>query len=261
MGLQKSTDQTMKNQEWIFIFLLVICWLCLSIGVFFFWNLTYLGFQHIHPIFPKLIGFILIGFLLLIGLGIALFLRVLIVGRDAWYSYPIRRLVTRYLFPLMVIVGRMFRISEERIQQSFIIINNRLVKIKGLSIHPERMIMLLPQCLQNDDCKIRITKDIRGCKRCGKCQVGEIIPLLDEYNIMCWVATGGTLARKYIAEYRPDAVIAIACPRDLSSGIIDCFPIPVYGILNQRPEGPCVNTLVDMDRVHWAIQNFVSMRI
>jgi hypothetical protein len=75
---------------------------------------------------------------------------------------------------------------------------------------------------------------------------------------MGWVATGGTLARKHITDHRPDAVIAVACPRDLSSGIIDCFPIPVYGILNQRPEGPCVNTLVDIEKIHWAIKNFVS---
>ncbi|MBN2372833.1 DUF116 domain-containing protein [bacterium] len=255
----QTKDLTMQKQEWVFIFLLVFCWVCLSIGIFFFWRLTFLGLQQIHPILPRLIGIILAGFILLVGLGIALFLRILILGKDSWYSYPLRRLVTRYLFPLMVIVGRLFRIQEERIQQSFVIINNRMVKIKGLSVHPDRIIILLPQCLQNDDCKMRITKDIRCCKKCGKCQIGEIIPLLDKYNIMCWVATGGTLARKYIAEYRPDAVIAIACPRDLSSGIIDCFPIPVYGILNQRPEGPCVNTLVDMDRISWAIQNFVSL--
>jgi hypothetical protein len=133
-----------------------------------------------------------------------------------------------------------------------------MIQIKGVSVKPEKLLILLPQCLQNNDCAFRITKDIKSCKRCGCCQIAEIVPLLENCCIMGWVATGGTLARKHITDYRPDAVIAVACPRDLSSGIIDCFPIPVYGILNQRPEGPCINTLVDMEKIRWAINNFVS---
>jgi hypothetical protein len=257
MDVKQSIKQHHNHQERTFIFLLVFCWFCLVLIVYFFWKITYPGFYQILPILPRIIGFVLAGFLLLIGIGIALFLKILIVGRHTFFFSPIRRLVSRYLFPLMIVLGRLFRISEERIQRSFIDINNRLVQIKGVSVKPENMMVLLPQCLQNSDCVFRITKDIKSCKRCGSCQIADIISLLEDYGIMGWVATGGTLARKHITDYRPDAVIAVACPRDLSSGIIDCFPIPVYGILNQRPEGPCVNTLVDMERIRWAIKNFL----
>jgi hypothetical protein len=258
MAPRKYIEQFNSSQEKTFIFLLLSCWFCLTLGVYFFWKLTYLGFYQIHPILPKIIGFILAGLLLLIGIGIVLFLKIILLGQDTWFFHPIRRLVTRYFFPLMVLVGRFFRISEERIQRSFIDINNHLVQIKGISVKPEKIMILLPQCLQNSDCAFRITKNIRSCKRCGRCQIAEIVPLLENYCIMGWVATGGTLARKHITDHHPDAVIAVACPRDLSSGIIDCFPIPVYGILNQRPEGPCVNTLVDMEKIRWAVKNFVS---
>jgi hypothetical protein len=60
------------------------------------------------------------------------------------------------------------------------------------------------------------------------------------------VATGGTLARQIVRQYRPKAIIAIACERDLISGIQDIFPLPVLGLLNERPYGPCFNTQVDM---------------
>ncbi|MGA1864798.1 MAG: DUF116 domain-containing protein [bacterium] len=257
MTIRNSEEQCNKSYEKTFIFLLFSCWLCLSLGVYLFWKLTCLGFYQIHPLLPRIIGFILGGFLFLIFVGIILFLKILLLGKDTWFFSPIRRLVSRYLFPLMILVGRIFRISEERIQRSFIDINNHLVQIKGISVKPEKIMILLPQCLQNSDCAFRITKDIKSCKRCGRCQIAEIISILENYGIMGWVATGGTLARKHIVDHRPDAVIAVACPRDLSSGIIDCFPIPVYGILNQRPEGPCVNTLVNMEKIRWAIKNFV----
>lgn len=257
MNEQKSVENLDHSQEKTFIFLLVSCWICLIFLAFIFWKLTYFGFYQIHPFFPRIIGFILMGLLLSVGFGIALFLKILVLESDSFLFSPIRRLVSRYLFPLMVLVGRLFRIPEERIQRSFIDINNHLVRIKGISVKPDKMMILLPQCLQNSDCAFRITKDIQSCKRCGQCQIAEILPLLESHGIIGWVATGGTLARKHISDRRPEAVIAVACPRDLSSGIVDCFPLPVYGILNERPQGPCVNTLVDMERVRWAIQHFV----
>ena len=72
------------------------------------------------------------------------------------------------------------------------------------------------------------------------------------------VATGGTLARRVIGEVRPLAIIAVACETDLTSGIQDSYPLPVYGVLNERPHGPCRDTTVNLDRVREAIAFFAS---
>ena len=48
-------------------------------------------------------------------------------------------------------------------------------------------------------------------------------------------------------------MIAIACERDLSSGIQDSNPLPVMGVLNRRPYGPCHDTKVDLNRVEDAL--------
>ncbi len=69
------------------------------------------------------------------------------------------------------------------------------------------------------------------------------------------MATGGTSARKIIKDKRPGAVLAIACERDLTSGIQDMAGIlPVLGVVNQRPEGPCHNTRVDLQKVEDALR-------
>ena len=60
------------------------------------------------------------------------------------------------------------------------------------------------------------------------------------------MATGGTLARQIVKKNRPQAVLAIACERDLMSGIQDVYPLPAVGVLNIRPNGPCYNTRVDI---------------
>jgi len=65
------------------------------------------------------------------------------------------------------------------------------------------------------------------------------------------------VARKIIVENRPKLVIAVACQRDLVSGIQEVFPIPTYGILNERPFGPCFNTTVDYKKIEYAIKNLI----
>ena len=75
-------------------------------------------------------------------------------------------------------------------------------------------------------------------------------PLIDMANRMGFhfrVATGGTLARKIAKELRPKMLLAIACERDLTSGIQDVYPLPAAGVLNIRPNGPCYNTTVDLE--------------
>jgi len=72
------------------------------------------------------------------------------------------------------------------------------------------------------------------------------------------VATGGTLARRIVLENRPEAIVAVACELDLTTGIQDAYPIPVIGILNERPNGPCINTKADIEKVRRAILDFVE---
>ena len=44
----------------------------------------------------------------------------------------------------------------------------------------------------------------------------------------------------------------------LTTGIQDKYPIPVIGILNERPNGPCINTEVDMEKVKRAVADFLE---
>jgi len=72
------------------------------------------------------------------------------------------------------------------------------------------------------------------------------------------VATGGTLARKIVVEKKSEIIIGVACERDLTSGIQDSYPIPVLGILNERPFGPCYDTDVDLGLVEKGMLTFLD---
>ena len=93
--------------------------------------------------------------------------------------------------------------------------------------------------------------------QCGRCDIKGLVEIGRKYKIDISVATGGTLARKVIVEKRPKLVLAVACERDLTSGIKDCYPLPVIGILNDRPFGPCFNTTVDTAKIDEALSRVI----
>lgn len=72
------------------------------------------------------------------------------------------------------------------------------------------------------------------------------------------MARGGTEARNIIAEEKPEAVVAVACERDLISGIIDSYPISVYGIVNDRPFGYCKDTCIEVKSIEEGIKVFLN---
>ena len=86
----------------------------------------------------------------------------------------------------------------------------------------------------------------------------HLLDIADTYGCKFVVVTGGTLARLMIKNIRPKAIVAIACERDLVSGMNDVFPIPVVGVLNERPCGPCCNTRVDTDRIKEVVEKLIN---
>ncbi|MBP1760642.1 MAG: hypothetical protein H6Q64_184 [Firmicutes bacterium] len=200
-----------------------------------------------------IIATILGGLFLLLGLGILAIIIMIVRSKTIPSLDNITKLANELLFPLTLVIGKVLGIKSEKIRSSYIAVNNYLVKSKHIILNGERVMILLPHCLQNNECPHKITMDINNCKQCGKCCVSDLVKLSQKYSAIIKVATGGTLARKLIKECRPSGVIAVACERDLSMGIQDSGALPVFGVLNCRPNGPCFNTSVDIDKVEQAL--------
>ena len=169
----------------------------------------------------------------------------------------IRWLFLKICCPMAFAAGWLFRMDMERLKRSLINANNRLVRISKTG-PASSLLILLPHCIQNSECKIRITRDVYNCESCGKCEIKEFTKLAKDLNLNLFVATGGTLARRVVDETRSDAIVAVACERDLISGLMDTYPLPVLGITNERPFGPCFNTKADIGKVKEAISFFAG---
>jgi len=205
-----------------------------------------------------LMAAVLIGLISLAGFGLLGIILTIVRSRPVLPFQGPMRVALNTFFPLVLALGRIFRIDLNRIKRSFIEVNNNLVRARKIKIAPHQLLLLAPHCLQNSECEHKITGNVDNCRRCGNCSVNNILEIRNRYGIRVGMATGGTLARKYIVDYKPRAIVAIACERDLTSGILDVNPLPVLGITNLRPNGPCFNTDFSLEQLDEAIRFFIN---
>jgi hypothetical protein len=252
-----SREEAIGSSRRTFLGVLSIVGLLLLLISFVVWWVPSIGLANIHPQLPRWFGFLL-GVLVFSGLGVlALLALTLVTGRDLFFSRRLRGLAIKYVLPAIIGIGQALGVNRDVLQRSFIALNNQLVRGRKLRVPADQAIILLPHCLQLHDCAIKVTGDIEKCVRCGRCGIGGLAELAAERGVAIAVATGGTLARKILMEKRPRFVLAVACDRDLTAGIRDAYPLPVIGIYNRRPEGPCFNTQIDLADVRRALDEHV----
>ncbi len=251
---------TARPKKRLFLALILISLLLTVFSTLGLWMVSIPGLADISRYLPIILG-VLICTVAVVAIGGIAGIVLAIMGvhtprfflGQAWS-------VINLLFPMAIRIGKVLDIEKETVERSFIEVSNHLVRQKMIRVKPERLLILTPHCIQKDTCPHKITRNVNNCKRCGQCQVDALLRLTEKYGVHLAIVTGGTLARNVLKSLRPQAVLAIACERDLTSGIQDTFPLPVVGVLNQRPFGPCFNTRVDMEQVETLLQAMVELR-
>jgi hypothetical protein len=217
--------------------------LMLSLVLMMYWGIAilacYLVLPRLRELHPYLgvagvalaAAFILLSSLWLFTLGLSMaFGRSVLVGAFS------RRLVLHFMNPFLMRLARIFGFSRDRIGHSFIRLNNALAR--AVARETEKTIVLLPRCLR---------KDVRK----------EVLEIAERFGAPTYTVAGGEQARQAVSREKPEAVVAVACERDLASGIHDVSPsIVVVGIPNVRREGPCRNTEVDTEAFERALELF-----
>ena len=251
--------ESVWRSAWTKFPFLAFCWASLfllgGLGAGFYY-LMHPRLASLSNLVDRIVGLGFLAIFVILLLGILLITTTALTGIDLLYPHNKHPITVRVLFPIAIVLGKLFRVNRNRLRTSFVKVNNALTKAQSKRIKGDRILILLPHCLQIDICNRKITNDLGNCVRCGKCPMAELLEVGEKYNLHIEVVNGGTLARRRVASFRPNGIVAVACERDLTLGIQDVYPIPVYGVINDRPNGPCMNTCVDMHLVEEAIRFF-----
>jgi uncharacterized protein len=238
---------------------LAFCWVSFGIILLIGGLLLYLIDPRIYQLGPwidwGIIAAVCSG-LIILGAGLTLITITALTGLDLLYPHDRPSITVRFLFPIAIAIARLCGVNRSILRTSFIKVNNSLTIAQRKRFKGDKILVLLPHCLQIDVCNRKLTSHIENCVNCGRCPVGKLIEMGNQNGLKLEVVNGGTLARRRVVEFKPDGIIAVACERDLTLGIQDVHPIPVYGVINDRPNGPCFNTEVDMTLFEEAVRFF-----
>jgi hypothetical protein len=126
-------------------------------------------------------------------------------------------------------------------------VENAAVKIydalaleRGRKVGKGELLLLIPRCLSRE-------------------AIDGVMAIAGKYEVPVFVATRGQLARRVIRERRPRAVVAVACERDMITGLYDVAgKIPVLGLTMTLPAGPCKDAVLDLVKLEEWVRAYVS---
>jgi len=212
----------------------------IDIVLLVFYYLTVPRFMQFHTVLPGITLVALLAWVFLSGLLVAQLIATVYTGKNCFFVRRGIFFVFDLVFQRVFRLAKFLRISRDKMGHSFVMVSNSVVRAIEMKAAEKKVMILLPRCL---------TKEV----------LQEIYRLKEEFPVEIFTVSGGELARKKVKELRPTAIIGVACERDLVSGIRDvAHKIPVIGIPNERPVGPCKDTLVDIAELRRAVEFYLK---
>lgn len=204
------------------IFILIVC---LWLG----WYLAKPRIDQLSSLSSNIIEWFVLGLAVIIVVLTALETILILRYRTSIFPYVWTERLLLSLLSKSMWLGPKLGISKDRVGNSFIKAHNLVVKSHAREINTNTLLILLPRCLQREARQY-------------------VVERMNGKDVKIVTAAGGEEARKAIRQYRPSLILAIACERDLISGIRGVArKVHVLAIPNMRPEGPCKNTHLSLE--------------
>ena len=125
------------------------------------------------------------------------------------------------------------------VENAAVKVYNRLAVLRGRKVGKGELLLLIPRCLSKET-------------------LDGVLGVAGRHGVPVFVATRGQLARRVIRERRPRAVVAVACERDMVSGLHDVAgKVPVLGLTMTLPSGPCKDALLDLGKLEDWVKAYV----
>ena len=146
--------------------------------------------------------------------------------------------------PLLGLMRLTSRVAErfgrrDWVENASVKVYNALALLRGRKVGKGEMLLLIPRCLSKET-------------------LDGVLGIAGKYGVPVFVATRGQLARRVIRERRPRAVVAVACERDMVSGLHDVAgKVPVLGLTMTLPAGPCKDAGLDLGRLEEWVRAYV----
>jgi len=136
--------------------------------------------------------------------------------------------------------GQLFGVKRDWTGHASVAVYDRLALARRRQVTPDELLILIPRCLSRE-------------------ALDGVLDIAKRHGVSAFVATRGQLARRVIKERRPRAVVAVACERDMVSGLHDVAGrVPVLGLTMTLPNGPCKDASIDLGRMDEFVRKYLG---
>ena len=236
VGDLSAYEKEIKEGKTIFLLFYFVSLFALSVMFMLGYYLVAPRLAQFHPLADAVVFWIIIAAFTALYAYSMLLLLTLATGANLIFASKKEGLHIEWIYPLVYKIASVFKVSKDRIGHSLVKVNNALIYTTKRKFQSKNLLVLLPRCLDREtrEALTKITRD---------------------YGCTVFNATGGSSARQMVKKLRPDAIIGVACERDLVAGMADSpSRIPVIAIANKRPHGPCKDTQVNTAEFEEAVK-------
>jgi hypothetical protein len=195
-------------------------------------------FGQLHARLPGLLWGGLAAFAALLWVWWGVLLLTYVTGRALLPEWLAERGPFLRLMRLTSRVAERFG-RRDWVENASVKVYNALALLRGRKVGTGELLLLIPRCLSKET-------------------LDGVLGVAGKFGVPVFVATRGQLARRVIRERRPRAVVAVACERDMVSGLHDVAgKVPVLGLTMTLPAGPCKDALLDLGQLERWVQAYV----
>lgn len=193
----------------------------------------------LSPLVPRILWAVLALFATLEWLYLGVLAASFYSGRNLLPERALERGPYLQLMNYTSLIARAFG-KRDWVEHAAIDVYNTLAERRGRTVGKGELLVLIPRCL-------------------SKQALDGVLEIAGRYEVPVFVATRGQLARRVIRERRPRAVVAVACERDMMTGLRDVAgKLPVLGLTMQLPNGPCRDAAIDLGQMERWVQGLVA---
>ena len=136
--------------------------------------------------------------------------------------------------------------------------NNHRVRQSFQARKARRALILLPHCIQMARCKADVLTELSACYECGKCVVGDFLPMQLEQGWDSRITNRSHKAVREAKDFKPDLIVAVSCTDRLLKGLLKVPEIPSYAIPLALPHGMCMDTSFEAPHLFAAMETLVE---
>ncbi len=148
-------------------------------------------------------------------------------------------------------IAKKLGLRDRWINYTHVEFRNKFNEIGYKRVPVKERFLFLPHCLKNSkECKADYGEDGLICKRCGKCQISELIGLAEETGFKkTFVAPGGSMVLKLIDKYKPEAVLGVCCYNEAQLAFDKLKGKTIYPQAVLLLKDGCADTRVNIEEV------------